>query len=183
MKTKLLEWLSTLGVSNEIVGSACTPIISSPLMLTMTKEFRHNLDLLYREMSGSIERVEWESALQKRVKTCERLTKADLRLLITTANGLGISPVPLTEEPSGIDLTVLRDDEENIEVELGVQKSDIIDPEENLVQKLMEELRAVKEEMIINKRNSEILYMELSRVKHKIAMDEENGFPDEKIAS
>ena len=188
-KTKLLEWLSILGVSNE-VGPACSSIISSPLMLTMIKEFRHDLELVYREISGPSEFCEWELELQKRVKNCERLAKTDLRLLITTANGMGISPAPLTEEPSGIDLTVLNDDTQNddppaftVSIEPSREGEQKISNESNLITQLMEELRNVKEEIQISKRNSEILYMELSRVKHKIAMDEENHGPDEKFSA
>ena len=181
MKTKLVEWLSILGISNESGPHACSPIVSSPLMLTMVNESRDGLNLLYREMVGSTEQVEWEMELQKRVKACERLAKADLRLLITTANGLGISPVPFTEEPSVVDLTVLNDEEvvEHPPPPLVAEKS--ADP--LIIAQLMEELKAVREEMAISKRNSEILYMELSRVKHRIAMDEDKELPDEKIGA
>jgi hypothetical protein len=142
-------------------------------MLTMIQESRAELDLIYRETSGcSIEPAGWEGELQSRVKACERLGKADLRLLITTANGMGISPVPLGEEPSRINQTVVCDDE-------FIQPAS---PEPSLMQQLVSELRSVRDEMAISKRNSEILYMELSRVKHKLAMDQvDDEIIDEKF--
>jgi hypothetical protein len=73
----------------------------SPLVEAMVHapEGRKELRAIYREIAAAnvSARNYWESLFSDQVKRCSRMIRTDLRLLMTTANGLGVSPVPVNQ--------------------------------------------------------------------------------------
>jgi hypothetical protein len=97
-----------------------------------------------------------------------------LRVLISTANGMGISPVPLEEV-----------DEQPVEEPKNSQRSPVPVgpvpplPSQNItsiLSSITNELGAIREEIAFNKKNNEVIYMELSRM--KLAMNLGEGQRD-----
>jgi hypothetical protein len=88
---KFIAWLQWLGS----VGSNQSPLVQA---MIQQPDGRKEVRSLYREIAAaSVNGTKnfWESVFADRVNACARLMKSDLRLLQTTANGLGISPVPV----------------------------------------------------------------------------------------
>ena len=78
-------------------------------VMTSSSEGRKELRSIYREISAASVNVDsatgWESDLSEKINCCPRIHRSDFRLLFTTANGLGITPVPVgsvTLSESGI---------------------------------------------------------------------------------
>ena len=83
----LIAWLHYLADSNLVVA------------ITSSSEGRKELRAIYREISAASVHVDsasgWEIDLAKRINCAPRMHKSDFRLLFTSANGLGITPVPV----------------------------------------------------------------------------------------
>ena len=63
-----------------------------------SNEGKKELGLIYREIAAANVSVDshWESELSRRVNCCKRLIRSDVRLLMTSSNGLGITPVEVS---------------------------------------------------------------------------------------
>ena len=87
-----MEWLSVLAETSEEESALVRSIVNSP-------EGKRELRAIYREIAAANVSTDgsshWEVDLSMKINKCKRIAKSDLRLLVTTANGLGITPVPV----------------------------------------------------------------------------------------
>ena len=104
--TKLIEWL-------EYLSAPCSG--PSPIVQTMIQspDGRKELRAIYREISAaSVSGTTlWEHLLSLMVLKCPRLLRSDFRHLVTTANGLGISPANARPTTPDLDIPAHIQDE------------------------------------------------------------------------
>lgn len=83
----LVAWLEYLSDSNLVTS------------MTSSGEARKELRAIYREISAASVNADsasgWEEDLCRKIICCPRMLRSDFRLLFTSANGLGITPVPV----------------------------------------------------------------------------------------
>lgn len=93
IETALIAWLSHFAdMSADDTSSLMRSLLNS-------NEGKKEIRALYREMASAdvSANSQWEADLSAKISVCRRMMRSDFRLLITTANGLGITPVPVAE--------------------------------------------------------------------------------------
>ena len=98
---RFIEWLQYLSSPAGHRSPLVEAMIHSP-------EGRKELRSIYREIAAADVSTTnfWESAYAAKVNACHRMVKSDFRLLMTTANGLGVTPVPIGSDELSVSRSV-----------------------------------------------------------------------------
>lgn len=115
-ETRLIDWLQYLSSPAGHRSPLVEAMIHAP-------DGRKELRYIYREIAAADVSTTsfWESAYALKMNACGRMVKSDFRLLMTTANGLGVNPVPIGSE----ELTVSRSVSPVLKKSLDDQRSPV----------------------------------------------------------